>query len=69
MITMQNIDTFELRSEELDLKGQTLDINHAEPLEEIFKRVRFNKVNLEATSLDDEVFLLIKNLIKNSNFF
>lgn len=53
------MDTFELRNEELDLKGQILDINHAEPLEEIFKRVQFNKINLEATSLNDEVSSLI----------
>ena len=55
-ISIQNLETFEIRCEELDLKGEILDINRAEPLEEIFKRVQFDKVNLEATSLDDEVF-------------
>ncbi|XP_033320438.1 uncharacterized protein LOC117217165 isoform X1 [Bombus bifarius] len=61
---LKNLDTLELRSEELDLKGQTLDINHAEPLEEIFKRVRFNKVNLEATSLDDESSVILFDMLE-----
>ncbi|CAK9834568.1 Protein phosphatase 1 regulatory subunit 37 [Anthophora retusa] len=51
---LENLDTSELRKEELNLKGETLDVNHAEPLEEIFKRIQFNKVDLEATSLNDE---------------
>lgn len=53
---MQTLDISKARNEELNLKGQELNINHAETLEEIFKRVQFNKVDLEATSLNDEVY-------------
>lgn len=61
---LKNLDTFELRNEELNLKGQILDINHAEPLEEIFKRVQFNKINLEATSLNDESSVILFDMLE-----
>jgi hypothetical protein len=43
------------RSECLDLKGEVLLTESCEPLEEILKRIQFVKINLEATSLNDEV--------------
>lgn len=61
---LENLETFELRCEELDLKGQILDTNRAEPLEEIFKRVQFDKVNLEATSLDDESSVILFDMLE-----
>ncbi|KAF3425993.1 hypothetical protein E2986_11981 [Frieseomelitta varia] len=59
-----NLETFEIRCEELNLKGEILDINRAEPLEEIFKRVQFDKVNLEATSLDDESSVILFDMLE-----
>jgi len=52
---MQNLNISEDRCEELNLKGEILDQDHSEPLEEILKRIQFNKIDLEATSLNDEV--------------
>lgn len=46
----------EERNNEFNLKGVNLDLNHSETLEEILKRIQFNKIDLEATSLNDEVF-------------
>jgi len=39
------------RCEELNLKEEVLDQDRIEPLEEILKRIQFNKINLERTSL------------------
>ncbi|NWY08214.1 PPR37 phosphatase, partial [Nothoprocta ornata] len=39
----------------LDLKGEKLDYRACEALEEIFKRVQFKLVDLEQTSLDEDV--------------
>ncbi|XP_074990554.1 protein phosphatase 1 regulatory subunit 37 isoform X2 [Calonectris borealis] len=39
----------------LDLKGEKLDYKACEALEEIFKRVQFKIVDLEQTSLDEDV--------------
>ncbi|XP_017880088.1 protein phosphatase 1 regulatory subunit 37 [Ceratina calcarata] len=61
---LENLSTFELRNEELNLKGETLDVNHAEPLEEIFKRVQFNKVDLEDTSLSDESSVILFDMLE-----
>ncbi|XP_043513607.1 uncharacterized protein LOC122530587 isoform X1 [Frieseomelitta varia] len=61
---LENLETFEIRCEELNLKGEILDINRAEPLEEIFKRVQFDKVNLEATSLDDESSVILFDMLE-----
>lgn len=52
----QNWDLSEERNNEFNLKGINLDLNHSETLEEILKRIQFNKIDLEATSLNDEVF-------------
>ncbi|XP_078287028.1 protein phosphatase 1 regulatory subunit 37-like [Rhinoraja longicauda] len=38
----------------LDLKGEKLDYKGSEALEEVFKRVQFKLVDLEATSLDED---------------
>jgi len=35
--------------------GETIDGRVCETLEEIFRRVRFRSIDLEATSLDEEV--------------
>lgn len=45
------------RCEELNLKGEILNQDNSEPLEEILKRVQFKKINLEGTSLSEEVFV------------
>lgn len=40
-----------------------LDPNQCESLEEVFKRIQFNKIDLEATSMNDEVVYLTYNSI------
>uniref|UniRef100_A0A4W3GL71 Protein phosphatase 1 regulatory subunit 37 n=1 Tax=Callorhinchus milii TaxID=7868 RepID=A0A4W3GL71_CALMI len=42
------------RLECLDLKGEKLDYKASEALEEVFKRVQFKLVDLEATNLDED---------------
>nr|XP_012148006.1 PREDICTED: putative uncharacterized protein DDB_G0282133 isoform X1 [Megachile rotundata] len=61
---LETLDISKARNEELNLKGQKLDPNHAEALEEIFKRVQFNKVDLEATSLNDESAVILFDMIE-----
>lgn len=53
---IQKLDITENRCDTLCLNGEKLDPNHCESLEEILKRVQFKNINLEATSLDDEVY-------------
>lgn len=43
------------RNECLDLKGVYLNNVDWESLEEIFKRIQFNTINVEATGLNDDV--------------
>lgn len=43
------------RCPELSLKNECLDAPHCEPLEELLKRVQFEKIDVESSSLDDEV--------------
>lgn len=43
------------RNECLDLKGVYLNNTDWESLEEIFKRVQFKTINVEATGLNDDV--------------
>jgi len=55
------------RNECLDLKGVYLNNVDWESLEEIFKRVQFKTINVEATGLNDDVSLMyFKN--QNSKF-
>ncbi|XP_012280484.1 uncharacterized protein LOC105699773 isoform X2 [Orussus abietinus] len=51
---LKKLDITDERHGELCLKGQHLGQNDCEPLEEIFKRIQFDKIDLEGTSLDDE---------------
>ncbi|XP_038074777.1 protein phosphatase 1 regulatory subunit 37-like [Patiria miniata] len=51
---LQNIKDFSKRTECFSLKGEKVDIRVVETLEEVFKRVQFNTVDMEACSLDDE---------------
>ncbi|XP_033634987.1 protein phosphatase 1 regulatory subunit 37-like [Asterias rubens] len=51
---LQNIKDFSKRTECFSLKGDKVDIRVVETLEEVFKRVQFNTVDMEAASLDDE---------------
>ncbi|XP_076640320.1 uncharacterized protein LOC143351997 isoform X2 [Colletes latitarsis] len=61
---LKTLDVSKRNSELLNLKGQTLDPDRCEPLEEIFKRVQFNKVDLEATSLDDESSVILFDMLE-----
>lgn len=51
---LQSVTNFSERESELSLKGQRLDYKHVEALEEVFKRIQFNKIDLEGCSLDEE---------------
>ncbi|XP_054006910.1 uncharacterized protein LOC128891449 isoform X1 [Hylaeus anthracinus] len=61
---LETLDISKKNSELLNLKGQLLDSDHCEPLEEIFKRIQFNKVDLEATSLDDESSVILFDMLE-----
>lgn len=61
---LETLDISKKNSELLNLKGQPLDPDHCEPLEEIFKRVQFNKVDLEATSLNDESSVILFDMLE-----
>lgn len=41
------------------LPGESLDVKVCETLEEIFRRARFRVVDLEATSMDEEVIYFV----------
>ncbi|EZA52880.1 Leucine-rich repeat-containing protein [Ooceraea biroi] len=64
LVQLENLDLSEDRCEELDLKGETLDQDHSEPLEEILKRIQFNKINLEGTSLNDESSVILFDMLE-----
>lgn len=51
---LRDIRSFETRETDLNLKGERLDSWQCETLEEIFKRIQFNKVDFEACQLDDD---------------
>lgn len=58
------------RNECLDLKGVLLTNVDWESLEEIFKRVQFKTINVEATGLNDDVRRLkYFNIIFSTNWF
>ncbi|GAB6020020.1 hypothetical protein CHUAL_002770 [Chamberlinius hualienensis] len=61
---LQMIQSFELRVDCLDLKGEKLNSSHMEALEEVFKRVRFNTINLENTFLDDDSSLPLFDMME-----
>lgn len=54
------------RCAEFCLKNESLNQYNCEPLEDILKRVQFEKIDLEATSLDDEV--CVYNSHRSSHF-
>lgn len=51
---IQEFNHLSQRLDCLDLKGEKLDYKGSEALEEVFKRVQFKLVDLEATSLDED---------------
>ncbi|XP_046410694.1 uncharacterized protein LOC124174979 isoform X1 [Neodiprion fabricii] len=51
---LEKLDITNDRCETLCLRGQKLEQNQCESLEEILKRIQFKNINLEATSLEDE---------------
>lgn len=52
---IKTLNLSENRNECLDLKGVYLNNVDWESLEEIFKRVQFKTINVEATGLNDDV--------------
>ena len=59
-------DSDEGRIEKLDLSGEVLDSKQCEALEEIFRRLQFNRIDLESASLEEDVCL---PALHNSSFF
>ncbi|XP_032818676.2 protein phosphatase 1 regulatory subunit 37 [Petromyzon marinus] len=51
---LQDITELSGRVECLDLRAEKLDYKTCETLEEVFKRLQFNEVNAESTSLDED---------------
>ncbi|XP_072031024.1 uncharacterized protein [Amphiura filiformis] len=51
---LQTVRDFTQRQETFSLKGEKVDLRVVETLEELFKRVQFNTVDLESCSLEDE---------------
>ncbi|XP_029178207.1 uncharacterized protein LOC114945991 [Nylanderia fulva] len=64
LVQLKTLDISQDRCEELNLKGEVLDQDHSEPLEEILKRVQFNKINLEGTSLNDESSVILFDMLE-----
>ncbi|XP_029676053.1 uncharacterized protein LOC115243314 [Formica exsecta] len=64
LVQIENLDISQDRCEQLNLKGEILDQDHSEPLEEILKRVQFNKINLEGTSLNDESSVILFDMLE-----
>lgn len=46
------------RNDCLNLRGENLEPQVCESLEEVLKRVQFKVINLEGTSLEDEVIII-----------
>nr|XP_050856467.1 uncharacterized protein LOC127066621 isoform X1 [Vespula vulgaris] len=61
---LESWDLSEERNNEFNLKGVNLDLNHSETLEEILKRIQFNKIDLEATSLNDESSVILFDMLE-----
>ncbi|XP_011255630.1 uncharacterized protein LOC105250932 [Camponotus floridanus] len=64
LVQLENLDVSQDRCEQLNLKGEILDQDHSEPLEEILKRVQFNKINLEGASLNDESSVILFDMLE-----
>ncbi|CAH1792889.1 unnamed protein product, partial [Owenia fusiformis] len=61
---LQQIDEFGRRYNSLSLKGERLELRAVESLEEIFRRVQFNIVEVEATHLDDESAIALFDMLE-----
>lgn len=46
------------------MTGETLNARHVETLEEIFRRVQFSTIDMEATHLDDEVGIVASHVLE-----
>ncbi|XP_076314380.1 uncharacterized protein LOC143226822 [Tachypleus tridentatus] len=61
---LQNVEAFDCREIDLILKGEKLTSKHCETLEEVFKRVQFQTLDLEACGLDDEGSAAVFDMIE-----
>uniref|UniRef100_T1J462 Uncharacterized protein n=1 Tax=Strigamia maritima TaxID=126957 RepID=T1J462_STRMM len=61
---LQQIESISNRVDCLSLKGEKLDHRHYEALEEIFKRVQFETIDVEATNLDEETSVALFDMIE-----
>lgn len=61
---LQVITNFDDRNETLILKNENLDARHCETLEEVFRRVQFRTIDLEATKLEEEGAVTIFDMIE-----
>ncbi|XP_014615078.1 PREDICTED: serine-rich adhesin for platelets isoform X1 [Polistes canadensis] len=61
---LESWDLSEERNNEFKLNGINLDLNNSETLEEILKRIQFKKIDLEATSLNDETSVILFDMLE-----
>nr|XP_054759100.1 protein phosphatase 1 regulatory subunit 37-like [Lytechinus pictus] len=61
---LQMVKDFTVRAESLNLQGEKLDLKAVETLEEVFKRVQFNTIDVEGTSMDDEATMAMCDMIE-----
>ncbi|XP_076316399.1 uncharacterized protein LOC143228866 isoform X2 [Tachypleus tridentatus] len=61
---LQKIKSLNRKDNNLNLKGEKLTSKHCETLEEVFKRVQFQTVDLEACGLDDEGSAAVFDMIE-----
>ncbi|XP_015191378.1 PREDICTED: serine-rich adhesin for platelets isoform X2 [Polistes dominula] len=61
---LESWDLSEERNNEFNLNGINLDVNNSETLEEILKRIQFKKIDLGATSLNDESSVILFDMLE-----
>ncbi|CAG0892369.1 unnamed protein product [Darwinula stevensoni] len=57
-------DSDESRIEKLDLSGEVLDFKQCEALEEIFRRLQFNRIDLESASLEEDEAVALFDMLE-----
>lgn len=61
---LQMVKDFTVRAESLNLQGEKLELKVVETLEEVFKRVQFNTIDVEGTSMDDEATMAMCEMVE-----
>ncbi|XP_064464006.1 protein phosphatase 1 regulatory subunit 37-like isoform X2 [Ornithodoros turicata] len=61
---VKSMSLYNDRTQDLNLKGETLNAKHCEAMEDIFKAVQFNNISLESCNLDDEGAATVFDMIE-----